>query len=291
MNSLPQSHTRLTATQWLIVSMAAIGFCFDIYELLMMQFVVGDLIQELTGYKPGEDGFIWWGSMIFYLPAFAGGIFGLLGGYLTDRLGRRRVLTWSILIYALRRSRPGSRPRSACCSCCACTTFVGVCVEFVAAVAWLAELFPEPRRRENILGYTQAFSSLGGFMVAGAYWLASHYGSEWPAVALPEWLGFLGEIKNGNCAVALYAHVGRDSRAAVDLHPAIFARVAELGAKAGGRHAAAAEHLRAVFAEPAADDDCQHHRVRMCLRSGVWSDPTVSPDRARRAGGEGSDRG
>ena len=28
------------------------------------------------------------------------------------------------------------------------TTFVGVCVEFVAAVAWLAELFPDPKQRE-----------------------------------------------------------------------------------------------------------------------------------------------
>ena len=41
-----------------------------------------------------------WVGRLFYIPAFAGGIFGLLGGYLTDRLGRRRVLTWSILIYA-----------------------------------------------------------------------------------------------------------------------------------------------------------------------------------------------
>ena len=40
--------------------------------------------------------------------------------------------------------------------------------EFVAAVAWLAELFPEPRRREAVLGTTQAFSSLGGLMVTGA---------------------------------------------------------------------------------------------------------------------------
>jgi hypothetical protein len=39
-------------------------------------------------------------------------------------------------------------------------------VEFVAAVAWLAELFPEPMRREKVIGYTQAFSSLGGLMVA-----------------------------------------------------------------------------------------------------------------------------
>ena len=47
-----------------------------------------------------------------------------------------------------------------------CFVFVGVCVEFVAAVAWLAELFTEPKQREKVLGYTQAFSSLGGLLVA-----------------------------------------------------------------------------------------------------------------------------
>ena len=30
-----------------------------------------------------------------------------------------------------------------------CTTFVGVCVEFVAAVTWLSELFPDKRQREG----------------------------------------------------------------------------------------------------------------------------------------------
>ena len=47
-----------------------------------------------------------------------------------------------------------------------CLVFIGVCVEFVAAVAWLAELFPERERRERVLAYTQAFSSIGGIMVA-----------------------------------------------------------------------------------------------------------------------------
>ena len=41
-----------------------------------------------------------WVGYIFYIPAVAGGIFGLLGGYLTDLFGRRRVLVWSILLYA-----------------------------------------------------------------------------------------------------------------------------------------------------------------------------------------------
>jgi len=46
----------------------------------------------------------------------------------------------------------------------------------VAAVAWLAELFPDPKRREKVLGYTQAFSSIGGVMVTGAYYLVVTYG-------------------------------------------------------------------------------------------------------------------
>jgi MFS family permease len=62
------------------------------------------------------------------------------------------------------------------------TTFIGVCVEFVAAVAWLAELFPHPKQREAVLGYTQAFSSLGGLMVTGAYYLAVTYGESLPAI-------------------------------------------------------------------------------------------------------------
>ena len=201
MTALSSGPQRLTATQWLIVAMAAIGFTFDIYELLMMQFVIKDVITELTEFKPGSDGFIWWGSVIFYVPAFAGGIFGLLGGYLTDRLGRRRVLTWSILIYALSAFAAGFSTSIEMLLIFRCATFVGVCVEFVAAVAWLAELFPEPRQRENVLGYTQAFSSLGGFAVAGAYWLASRYVAEWPTIAIPEVLeGLLGTISNGNAA-------------------------------------------------------------------------------------------
>mgnify|MGYP006148610143 CR=1 FL=1 len=35
-------------------------------------------------------------------------------------------------------------------------------------VAWIAEIFPDARQREKALGYTQAFSSLGGQMVATA---------------------------------------------------------------------------------------------------------------------------
>jgi MFS family permease len=112
----------------------------------------------------------------------AGGIFGLLGGYLTDRLGRRRILVWSILLYAVSAFAAGYSTSLGMLLALRCTTFVGVCVEFVAAVAWLAELFPNPLQRERVLGYTQAFSSIGGLMVAGANWLAVHWSNSLPAI-------------------------------------------------------------------------------------------------------------
>jgi hypothetical protein len=59
---------------------------------------------------------------------------------------------------------------------------IGVCVEAVAAIAWLAELFPIPRQREAVLGYTQACYALGGLAVSGAYFLAVTYGDRLPAV-------------------------------------------------------------------------------------------------------------
>ena len=62
------------------------------------------------------------------------------------------------------------------------TTYIGVFVEFVAAVAWIAELFQEPKQRESALGYTQAFSSIGGIMVTAAYAAAVTYGDSFPAI-------------------------------------------------------------------------------------------------------------
>src|SRR5918995_1391253 len=159
---------RLTPIQWLICAIAAIGFAFDIYEILMLPLIVRPALLELTGAAPGSPEFQMWVGRLFYIPAFAGGIFGLVGGYLTDRFGRRRVLTYSILIYALGAFSSGFSTSIEMLLVLRCIVFVGVCVEFVAAVAWLAELFPEPKRREKGLGYTRAFSSLGGVLVATA---------------------------------------------------------------------------------------------------------------------------
>jgi MFS family permease len=173
---------RLTSTQWLICVIAAIGFAFDIYELLMTPLIIGPALRDLLRAAPGTPVYTQWAGLLFWVPAIAGGIFGLLGGYLTDRLGRRRVLVWSILIYAFSAFAAGFSTNIWQFLFFRCTTWIGVCVEFVAATAWLAELFVDPRQRERVLGYTQAFSSVGGLLVTIANWLAVQYGPSLPAI-------------------------------------------------------------------------------------------------------------
>src|SRR5687767_12106868 len=187
---------RLTRVQWLICVIASLGFAFDIYELLMLPLIIAPALRDLVNAAPGTQAYNDWVGVMLWIPAIAGGIFGLLGGYLTDRLGRRRVLTWSILIYAFSAFAAGYSTSVEMLLVLRCFVFVGVCVEFVAAVAWLAELFPEPKQREKVLGYTQAFSSVGGLLVALANGLAVSWAASLPGIDMPNFLtGWLGELK------------------------------------------------------------------------------------------------
>jgi hypothetical protein len=87
---------RLTPMQWAICATAAIGFAFDSYVLLMLPLIARPALMDLLGAAATPPEVNRWVGLLFYVPAVAGGIFGLLGGYLTDLFGRRRVLVWSI---------------------------------------------------------------------------------------------------------------------------------------------------------------------------------------------------
>jgi MFS family permease len=190
-----------TFVKWLICIISAIGFAFDTYTLIMLQFIGGPAVEDLGGLKAGSPEFGRWLGLLFYVPAVFGGIFGLLGGWLTDRLGRRRILTWSILLYAFATFASGYATSLGMLLVLRSLTFIGVCVEFVAAIAWIAELFEDREQRERALGYTQAFGSIGGFMVAGMNALALRYAAKLPGIEIPTSLtSILGSVHDPHVA-------------------------------------------------------------------------------------------
>jgi MFS family permease len=156
---------RFGLVQWLVLVVAAIGFLFDTYELLMTPLVLAPALSELLRVPPNHPEVTAWVGRVLWMTALSGGIFGLMGGWLIDRLGRKSVMAGSIFVYSLSPVMAGLSSELGWLIFFRCTTFVGVCVEFVAAVTWLTELFPDKKQRELAVGWTQAFASVGGLLV------------------------------------------------------------------------------------------------------------------------------
>ncbi len=156
-------------TRWLVLIVAAIGFLFDTYELLMFPVIGAQALSELLGLAPTADQVRLWSGRMLWIAALSGGLFGLMGGYLIDRLGRKTVMVGSILLYSFSPVAAAYSTQLWQFVLFRCTTFIGVCVEMVAAVTWLAELFTDKRQREAAIGWTLACASIGGILVTEVY--------------------------------------------------------------------------------------------------------------------------
>lgn len=183
------SAPKLTKTHWLIITIASLGFLFDTYQLLMTPLVGPAAISELLKVPLSNQAVSDWMGNLLWLSALSGGVFGLLGGWLTDRLGRKFVMALGIFIYSFSPVAGAFSHSLGAFIFYRCATFVGVCIEFVAAITWIAEVFSDKAQREKWLGITQLFASLGGvFVTAVNIWILSH-AKDLPHLGMPMALG------------------------------------------------------------------------------------------------------
>ena len=261
------------SVKWTICAVAAMGFLFDIYVVLVGPLILQPALTELGSLKPGTPEYRDWAGYLFWIPPLVGGFCGLWGGYLADRFGRRRILTYSILVYAFSATASGLAGSLESLLLFRTLSFAGTCVEFVAAVAWLAEIFPDPKTREAVLGYTQAFASLGGVLTAGAFYVANRWG-----LALPAIYG-----SHSAWRYALIAGVAPAIPLAI-IRP-FLPGIAAMGAPARGRHIEASQRARIV--QPRIPPRHHRHRaaVRLRLWRGVRHHPAIAADHAGLAGG------
>jgi MFS family permease len=179
----------LTPTHWLIIIIASLGFLFDTYQLLMTPLVGPPAISELLKVPLSNQLVSDWMGNLLWLSALSGGVFGLLGGWLTDRLGRKFVMALGIFVYSFSPVAGAFSQTLPTFIFWRCATFVGVCIEFVAAITWIAEVFSDKAQKEKWLGITQLFASLGGVLVtAVSFWIVAH-GKDLPHFGMPMPLG------------------------------------------------------------------------------------------------------
>lgn len=153
---------------WTILSASFLGWVFDGYEayalFIVMPFVLKALLTPEQLATPSV-----WAGIAISATLLGWGIGGIVGGVLADYVGRKRMMVWSVFLYA---SLSGLTALSTSFWMLVSLRFVtGLAMgsEWSTGVALLAETWPN-RARPKGAGFLQSGFGVGTF-VAAATWL------------------------------------------------------------------------------------------------------------------------
>ena len=95
----------ITRYQWLVLFVAWLGWVFDSMDstiyALVLQPALTELLRTGASASVSQEAIGWYGGIIFSIFLVGWAIGGVAFGVLADRVGRTRVLVWTILIYAI----------------------------------------------------------------------------------------------------------------------------------------------------------------------------------------------
>jgi MFS family permease len=188
----------ITRYQWMVLIVASLGWIFDVFEGQI--FVVSDdtAMRSLLPGDPGENVVAYYNSIAYGAFLVGGALGGVLFGMLSDRIGRKRTLTYTILTYSLFTCLSAFAARWWQLAGFRFLVAFGTGGEWAVASALVAEVFPS-RARARTQSIFHASSVLGTYLAvaAGSFiianprlgWSLSLWGRD---VALTGWrMGFL----------------------------------------------------------------------------------------------------
>jgi MFS family permease len=159
----------LTRYHWFVLTVAALGWLFDCMDQQLFILARVPAMEALVAVAPApvdmnarRSFYATLATAIFIIGWATGGlIFGVLG----DRIGRARVMLWTILIYSLCTGLTALSAGFWDFSLYRFLTGLGVGGEFAVGVSLVAEAMPD-RARPFALGLLQALSAVGNVSAA-----------------------------------------------------------------------------------------------------------------------------
>lgn len=160
----------ITRYQWTVLVIASLGWIFDVFEGQVFVASMNEAMPSLLPKEASRGDVAFYNNIAFGAFLLGGALGGVVFGVLSDRIGRKKAMTWTILVYSA----------FTCVSALSQTWWqmaifrflvaLGVGGEWAVASALVAEVFPK-RARAWSLSIFHASSILGTWLaiLAGVY--------------------------------------------------------------------------------------------------------------------------
>ena len=159
----------LTPMHWRVLTGSFLGWVFDGYEALALVVVLFPTLHSLLSPEQMASPAIYAGSVIG-ITLLGWGIGGLVGGIMADYVGRKRMMLWSVFLYALFSGFTAFSQSFTQLCILRFITGLAMGSEWSTGISLLAETWPEKARAKGA-GFLQ--SGFGwGTLAAAVIWYA-----------------------------------------------------------------------------------------------------------------------
>jgi len=174
-NAPSKWYAKVTRYQWLVLTVASLGWVFDAFEGQLYNITRGDMLPDILKVAPDDPLVKAWGERFLGIFLIGGTLGGWLFSSMADRIGRNPVLALTILFYSIFSGLTYFATEAWHIGALRFLVAMGVGGEWAVGAALVAEVFPK-EARERAGGIFHATSVVGLWLAAAAgLWV----GSEW----------------------------------------------------------------------------------------------------------------
>ncbi len=140
----------MTRYQWTVTLVAWLGWGFGAFDALLFSYVAANCVPTVLGLPLGSpeaaQATPLWTGILTSLLLVGWGIGGIVFGSICDRIGRRRTVVLTIVLYALGTGACALAPNMAALILFRLIASIGIGGEWAAGAAMVAEAVPNQRR-------------------------------------------------------------------------------------------------------------------------------------------------
>lgn len=166
-------HAGLTTKHWRVLTASFLGWIFDGYETYALVVALPPAMRSLLSTEQLQTPAVWAGTAIG-ATLLGWGIGGLIGGTLADYIGRKRIMIYSVLLYALLSGLTALSHTFFTLVALRFATGMAMGSEWSTGVAMVAETWPN-RARAKGAGFLQSGFGWGTLLAALVWWGVSRW--------------------------------------------------------------------------------------------------------------------